>query len=429
MVSLPLWNVIARRKTLMTNDSAKSRSKFANISAARLSYALITAFIVFTGIPAVGSIIHSIIYYPAPGSIINNAYAQGPWYLGKGVKQGMYVTYQIQFQDTNQGRPFEMTIYFQNQTSNGDWIAPAFVNDQGKIINGTLKLSSLNLSPLGGPPSNTPPEMGPYINAYRNALVWLEAYASKSDPKSLSSPAWGVIAAIGGQQIGPTGTEKITVPAGTYDTSVISWHKGVDNKIWVNNDFPYPIKAMTFADVTIGNPPIQYAFTLEKTGMGQPSVPKGMSEVPTPPLQQRTARGTYTIQLNWQPVSIEPGKNVTFVVGVADNLGNLINSGIYSLTVNDANGTLIKQFTDQQINGGIGQPLSVIFPKQGIYRFTVTVNSVAGQGTGLFTESANYNIVAVPEFPLTALIALPLSIAMVSLATFAMNRFKGTKSP
>jgi len=389
---------------------------------------LITAFIVIIGIPAMGSIIYGIIYHhDAAGGIINNAYAQGPWYLGKGVKQGMYVTYQLQFQDTNQGRPFEMTIYFKNQTSNGDWIAPAFVNDQGTIINGTLKLSALNLSPLGGPPSNTPPEMGPYINAYRNSLAWLEAYASKVDPKSLSSSAWGVIAAIGGQQIGVTGTEKITVPAGTYDTAVVSWHKGVDNKIWVNGDFPYPIKAMTFADVTIGNPPIQYAFTLQKTGMGQPPVPKGASEIPTPPLQQRTARGTYTIQLNWQPVSIEPGKNVTFVVGAKDNLGNPISSGIYSLTINDANGTVFKQFNDQRINGGIGEPLAVTFPKAGSYKFTVTINSVAGIGGGVFTESANYNVVAVPEFPVTALIALPLSIAMVTLATIARTRFNRMK--
>ena len=30
------------------------------------------------------------------------------------------------------------------------------------------------------------------------------------------------------------------MPAGSFDTTVISWHKGVDNKIWIRHVFIYP---------------------------------------------------------------------------------------------------------------------------------------------------------------------------------------------
>ena len=47
-------------------------------------------------------------------TIMNNAFAQedGRWYVGDGAKIDMYVTYKVQEQDTNAGRPFYMTIYF-----------------------------------------------------------------------------------------------------------------------------------------------------------------------------------------------------------------------------------------------------------------------------------------------------------------------------
>src|SRR5512145_3372509 len=70
----------------------------------------------------------------------NPAYAQGDsWYVGKGAMPDTYYTYQIQNLDTNQGRPFLMTIYLEEfDEANGYWIAPVFVVDQGRVINGTL---------------------------------------------------------------------------------------------------------------------------------------------------------------------------------------------------------------------------------------------------------------------------------------------------
>ena len=104
--------------------------------------------------------------------------------------------------------------------------------------------------------------MNPYRSAYATTLTWLAAYVPQPG-QSLSSPSWGKIGSIGGSEIKPSGAAKVTTPAGTFDTTDISYHKGgVDNHIYPNKDMPYPIKAETFADVTSGKPPIQYAYEL-----------------------------------------------------------------------------------------------------------------------------------------------------------------------
>ena len=51
-------------------------------------------------------------------TILNNAFAQedGRWYVGDGAKNDMYVTYKVQEQDTNAGRPFKTIILKYNET-------------------------------------------------------------------------------------------------------------------------------------------------------------------------------------------------------------------------------------------------------------------------------------------------------------------------
>jgi hypothetical protein len=327
----------------------------------------------------------SVIY---PGSVYG---ADDNWYVGKGVKPNMYVTYKIQSHDTNQGQPFTMTTYFKEFNDTGHyWVAPVYVNDQGKIINGTFHLSDLDLTALGS--SKIPPAMSPYRSAYTSSLEWLSAFVPKPG-QSLSSPNWGKIAAIGGSPIGPGGQEKITVPAGTFDTKVISWHKGVDNKIWINKDMPYPIKAQTFADTTTTNPPIQYAFELVATGQGQPAVPKSVLEIPKSPLTLQTARGTYYIKLLWGPDPIKVGIATDFGLLFLDNSQTIVDKQVsYSFKVTDMNGTVIKDIHNQQALGGTGTQKDVKFEKPGPVDVTVRVEGVQGENMGDFVESADYNL-------------------------------------
>jgi hypothetical protein len=345
----------------------------------------------------------------APGLLLpKNVYAQNNWYVGKGAKPNMYVTYRIQNHDTNQGQPFLMTIYFkQFDNKSMYWIAPVFVVDKGKVINGTFHLSDLDLSVLGS--SKIPPELSPYRSAYTSSLQWLAAFVPKPG-QSLSAPYWGKIASIGGSPISPDGRVKVTVPAGTFDTVLVSYHKGVDNNIWVNPDFPYPIKAQTFADVTTGNPPVQYSFELLATGQGQPPEPKSMLEIPKTPLTLQTQRGTYFIRLYWDPPVIEPGNTTKFGILFMDRSQSVLNQVTYDFVVKSSNDTVLKEVKDQKAPQGTGVQ-SVKFNQSGPATITINVVAVGGNPMGEFVESADFGIIVagsqiVPEFPTGMVLAV-----------------------
>jgi hypothetical protein len=364
------------------NEKPNIRNETKNIRNRLFAYALVTVLITAT---ITNVAISSVV-------IIKNAYAadDNNWYVGKGVRPNTYVSYKIQNGDTNNGRPFIMTIYFKEFNNTGKyWVAPTFVVDQGEVINGTLHLSDLDLSVLGT--SNIPDKMLPYISAYTSSIHWLASFVPKPG-QSLSAAYWGKIASIGGSPIAPGGSAKVTVPAGTFDTKVITYHKGVDNNIWINKDLPYPVKASTFADVTTGNPPVQYAFDLLATGQGSPPTPKSQLEIPKPPLTIQTARGTYYIMLLWEPQTIEPGKDTRFGIVFKDNSQNTVSAVSYSFKVTDSSGKVITDVKDQKAPDGTGIQ-TVQFTKPGSADVLVSVDAVQGQPMGDFVENAKFRVI------------------------------------
>ena len=321
----------------------------------------------------------------------NETYAQSnTWYVGKGLQPDSYYTYKVQEHDTNQDRPFLMTIYFKEfDKEKNYWIAPFFVVDRGNVVNGTLHLSSLDLSALGT--SEVPQEAAKYRSAYTSSLQWLSSFVPKPG-QSLSAPYWGKIAAIGGQAIAPSGSAKITVPAGTFNTVVVSWHYGEDNHIWVSPNMPYPVKAETFAAVTTGNAPVQYAYELQSTGKGQPPIPKSAFEAPEPPLTVRTSTGDYFIRLLWYP-PIVANSTEEFGLIFMDASQLILPRVTYGFEVNYANGTSISRLTNQRaLDGTSTQEIS--FPGSGLYTIEVKVESVAGKPLGIFIEKARFTVQA-----------------------------------
>ena len=322
---------------------------------------------------------------------MNKGLAQGDnlWYVGDGAKKDMYVTYRIQDQDTNAGRPFEMTIYFKDYNETGKyWVAPTFVVDEGKVFNGTFYLSDLDLTALGS--SKVPADMTKYRSGYSNSLKWLSSFVSKPG-ESLTAPYWGKIASIGGSPIAPSGKATVTVPAGTYDTTTILWHKGVDNTIWIKDGFPYPIKAQTFADITTGNPPIQFAFELLAIGQGQPKQPASQEKIAVPPLQQRTERGTYIIKLIWEPATIKAGNNTKFGVIFMDDKQNVINEVGYNFAVVDASGQLIYGKDNQLAPDGTAVQ-NVLFQKTGDVTVKVLITTAGSGAPSTFVESGQFDL-------------------------------------
>jgi hypothetical protein len=328
--------------------------------------------------------------YSISGGIAANAQQNDMWYVGKGAKENTYYTYKIQDHDTNQGQPFTMTVYFKDFNETGKyWIAPVFVVDKGRVLNGTFHLSDLDLTALGS--SVIPKEMSPYRSAYANTLQWLESFVPRPG-QSLSAVNWGKIGSIGGSPVNPGGAAKVTVPAGTYDTTVIGYHKGVDNLIWVNSDLPYPVKAETYADVTTGNPPIQYVYDLQATGQGQPPAPESQIEIPKPPLEIQTARGTYILQLLWDPEVIVAGQPVEFGILFGDAAGGIVDRVRYGFKVTEPDGTVLEDLKNQRADDGTGIQ-EYTFESDGPKDVEVTVDVVGGTPMGEFVESSKFGIV------------------------------------
>jgi hypothetical protein len=354
-------------------------------------------------------------------NMMNSAFAQtGEWYPGEGVRQDMYVKYGIEDYDTNERQPFVLTLYFQEQDQDGNWIVPAYVEaGGGRVFQGTLKLSE-TMSPLAG--GEIPPEMNEFIGGYQSSLIWLDAFTTRSAPQSLTAGSWGKIAAIGGSEVKPAGTQQVSFPgaqslcgAASCDSTLVSWHKGVDSKIWVVNEFPFPVKAEAYADVTTPPAPIQYAFELLETGSGQPAAPTGTGEASGPPLERTTNDGSHII-LTWDPVDIQPNSNVSFGLELRDAQSFPLQNVAYDFTVKDANGQIIQEFRNQQAELGTATH-EVTFNSTGPKTVTVTINSVGGQRMGQIIQTTDFGVVVVPEFPVSTAIVAAAVIGLIVIMT------------
>ncbi len=234
--------------------------------------------------------------------------------------------------------------------------------------------------------------MNEYRSGYTSSLKWLSSFVAKPG-QSLSAQYWGKIASIGGSPISPTGKATITTPAGTFDTTTIVFHKGVDNTIWIKDGFPYPIKAQTYADITTGNPPIQYAFELLATGQGQPKPPESKEEIPVPPLEQRTERGTYIIRLIWEPVTIKTGNNTKFGIIFMDDKKNLVSEVAYNFAVVDSKTQQLVFGKDNQLAPDGTAVQNVVFQNPGPATVKVLITSAGSGAPSNFVETGQFDIV------------------------------------
>ncbi len=312
------------------------------------------------------------------------------WYVGEGVTKDMYVKYTMSHFDTNNGREFTMLIYFKDHDDKGNWIAPVWVEDQGKVLNGTFILSPLDLTALGT--SKIPPEMGKYRSAYANSLQWLAAYVPKPG-QSLSAGSWGKIGSIGGSEIKPVGTQQLNIPAfpEPVDTTRVEYYKSVSSNMYILNGFPYPVMAKTYVDVTTGSPPVQFQYILTETGKGEPKAPQSTILEVNPPLLQRTERGDYFIQLDWNPNPITVGEETKFTIDVLDKDQFPTKQASYNLVITDANNTSIVNLKNQLAREGTNSH-TVTFEQPGTANVKVLINSVEGIETGLFVEEVEFQV-------------------------------------
>ena len=192
---------------------------------------------------------------------------EGSWYAGEGLKQGDFFSYSMCYVDYKECSNFELDMWIKGDKQVGSetkWLAEVVVYDGSKRIVGEMELGKIAPEPTGGSE-----ELGLYRGAFKSSVAWLSAFATSDDssggkgPKAFKDVSWGKIGNIGGEQVIPMALETVTVPAGTWDTVQIGWKTGgTSSKVWIVDDFPFPIKAKTYTHVSEGIPPTEYEFEL-----------------------------------------------------------------------------------------------------------------------------------------------------------------------
>jgi hypothetical protein len=213
---------------------------------------------------------------------INNT--DSSWYVGKGAKENTYLKYQIHFFKINNGQPFNMTIYFSQYNITGQyWVAKIFVQNKNNLdkiysVNGTFHLTDTNLNILNDSVSNSfrNKDMKIYENAYLSSLLWLARYTSKDNPQSLYTNNWFVPSSPddAGGIVSNLGNDTITIPAGTFDTTVRGiFSNSTHVKMWINKDIPYALKG-EMADRLPGNSSFSFysSFELLEVNSGYPPI-------------------------------------------------------------------------------------------------------------------------------------------------------------
>ena len=191
----------------------------------------------------------------------------GSWYPGENLKINDYFKYELCHAEYKDCTDFWFTMWVEkNVVANNEekLRIQVLVEDGNKVIKGYMDVGKLAPEPTGGSDN-----ISSYRSVYKSTITWLSAFATAptdlpgKGPKEFGDPSWGKIANIGGEQVSPIGLQTIHTPSGEYETIVIGWKTGgKSSHIWVVDEFPFPVKASTWVQVTEGIPPQEYKFTL-----------------------------------------------------------------------------------------------------------------------------------------------------------------------
>lgn len=134
---------------------------------------------------------------------------------------------------------------------------------------------------------------------------------------------------------------------------------------------------------------------MQATGQGQPPTPESQIEIPKPPLEIQTARGTYIIQLLWDPEVIVAKQPAEFGILFSNAAGSIVDGVRYGFKVSESDGKVLKDLRNQRADDGTGiQQLT--FESDGPKDVEVTVEVVGGSPMGEFVESSTFGIVVQP---------------------------------
>ncbi|MGI0026939.1 MAG: hypothetical protein ACREAD_03775 [Nitrosopumilaceae archaeon] len=383
---------------------------------------------------------------------LHSAFAE-TWYPGQGLKVGDYYRYSVCFTDWHNCTPIEIDFWVQNKTSDGSgYNLQMLAIDGSNVQKGTVTIGTVTPDPV-----SFNPNVADYANVYKQTIIWLDSFSTSVDPKALDSPSWGRTGSVGGQSVASVGQEQVTVQGGTYKAWIIGWHKGVDNKIWVVPNLPFPVKGIVYTDVTQGTPPPQYVFELLETGNSR-TQPQFLNRVSsqiagagicptddTSAVHQsvNTDTSSMIVEYRYTPAVPHQGCPVQWSLYFEQNYdpNTKIANIQYDIYTVDDQGKKI---------GSVAEDLgkSTLFAPVGDDFRTIVINQppptthyiiyVAGTGPentvpnpilyGLVKVDVNTAPpLAVPEFPISAIMVMAIVVSMVILFTRFKTNFSNLK--
>ena len=191
----------------------------------------------------------------------------GKWYVGEGLEQGDYFSYEMCHMYYNECAPFVMDFWIKEDVNENvnEWFAEVVVYDEGKTVVGEMALGKIVPISIGGSA-----ELGTYRYPFNHAIAWMSKYATADgglmEPIAFRDLQWNKwFCDLACPQISPKAIETVTVPAGTWEAVLLTWStlSSQTSKVWIVDDFPFPIKANVWKFWTDRNISIlEYQFEL-----------------------------------------------------------------------------------------------------------------------------------------------------------------------
>ena len=385
----------------------------------KIILAQISLLVILTGIG------FSNLSYGQDAQTSNGVNIDGTWYLGEGLKKGDYFEYSLCEINLNDCSPITLKIWIKGEIQNVSetlWDAKVLVNDDDKVIKGSLGLGKTTPEPI-----IFDDDLSDYAIASRSSLMWLSAFATANEndrihgPQEFRASTWGDLGPVGGgtnAHLNPNRVETIDTPMGVVDAIVLGWYGSNDNEITIVDNFPFPIKAITYAGINVENAPIMYQFDLL-------NYKESINDDPFKDIEEtiqkeellncstkffdyesgRISTNTYSmmIQYNYSPETPIEGCNIDWKINFISKYNDMeiLDQIHYDIWVVDENGNKLRSYAQEigknNLFNEFGQVhhLIPVNEKAGLVRYAIFVHGTGAEQENPDVSMAGYAIIEI----------------------------------
>ena len=347
--------------------------------------------------------------YGQDAQISGGVDVDGTWYLGEGLKAGNYFEYSLCEINLNNCSPIELKMWIRGEVQNVSetlWDAKVVIIDGDKVIKGSWGLGKTTPEPI-----LFDEDLFDYVIAVKSSLNWISAFATANEddrlhgPQEFRSGKWGNIGNLGSGRdapLIPDRMETISSPIGTVDAVVVGWYVENSNELWIVDDFPFPVKALTYTKTTSDNAPILYQFTLLKYEENMANDPfkdieetiqkEKLLDCPTEfydYVSQRAATDTHSmmIQYNYSPEYPIEGCNIDWKINFISKYNDveILDQIHYDIWVVDEQGNKLRSYAqdigEEKLFSEFGRVhhLVPIEEKAGLVRYSISVHGIGSE--------------------------------------------------